>query len=102
MRATLVLLLGLAAAVAALELGGLHGLEEVDRRRTVCHDLKHRKRTLKLIKVGNPSRGRALLRLPDQGCEPAAASPCTLWPLTADTHGCAGAAQACFSGPCRR
>ena len=50
MRVTALLLLALAGAAAAMEAGSLHTLGR-DKGRPVCHDLKHRKRTLKLIKV---------------------------------------------------
>ena len=53
--AALLLLLALAGTAAALEAATLHSLEGVDRR-SECHDLKHRKRTLKLIKVGRAPR----------------------------------------------
>lgn len=49
MRVTALLLLALAGAAAATEAGSLHTLGR-DKGRPVCHDLKHRKRTLKLIK----------------------------------------------------
>ncbi len=54
MRAALLLLVALAGAAAALETTSLHTLDSIDKQRSVCHDLKHRKRTLKLIKVGEP------------------------------------------------
>ena len=51
MRFAALLLLALASAAAAMEAGSLHTLGRTDKGRTVCHDLEHRKHTLKLIKV---------------------------------------------------